>query len=135
MKKSTFITLFVMVINLFTVCAQESKNATSAAAATSFSAGQFKDKFKTSYVLLDVRTAQEFKSGHINGAKSMEVMDKNSVEKIKDLKKESNIFIYGKSSEESKLAAHILMAAGYQNLYTLEGTFADLISAGMPLAK
>ena len=61
---------------------------------TTFPVSIFKDKYKTDAVLLDVRSPEEYKNGHIKGAVSMNINDKNFTEKIKSLKKENNIFVY-----------------------------------------
>lgn len=93
-----------------------------------FSCNAQNDKFKsvnvdafeqaiadTAVVRLDVRTAEEYSEGHIEGALNIDVL-KESFEDIalKTLSKEKTIALYCRSGRRSKNAANILADKGYQ---------------------
>lgn len=76
-----------------------------------------------SAILLDVRSNQEFKEGHIDGAINIPLCDvKNNVPKlISD--KGKYIIAYCTSGIRSKKAQKILNSLGYRNVYNLMSGF------------
>ncbi len=72
-------------------------------------------------VILDVRTHDEYKSGHIEGAICYPVEDISSdvIEEIKD--KNTVILVYCRTGRRSKLAAQKLYDMGYKNIYEFGG--------------
>lgn len=72
-------------------------------------------------VVLDVRTQEEYETGHIKGSVLIPV-DKLKEESEKSLAdKEVPIFIYCRSGNRSTAAAKILVEQGYKNVYNLGG--------------
>lgn len=73
------------------------------------------------YLLLDVRTEQEYFSGHIPGAMCIpnEDIDETVVEILTD--KEQVIFVYCRSGNRSKQAAEKLANLGYTNIVEIGG--------------
>lgn len=72
-------------------------------------------------ILLDVRTKEEYDTGHIKGSMLIPI-DNLKVEaenKLKD--KDSPIFVYCRSGNRSVTAAKILVKLGYRNVYNLGG--------------
>ena len=70
-------------------------------------------------MLIDVRSPQEFREGHIDGAISIPEYDiKKEIEKIV-LDKNKNIVVYCSSGGRSKKAQKILNKLGYQNVYNV----------------
>lgn len=72
-------------------------------------------------IILDVRTEEEFQQGHIEGAVLIPDydLDKLAAEMLPD--KEATILIYCRSGNRSKLASHLLIGMGYQNVYDFGG--------------
>ena len=73
------------------------------------------------YILLDVRSQEEFDEGHIEGAiviPDSEIADRAETE-LND--KESAILVYCRSGRRSKLAAQALVDLGYTNVYEFGG--------------
>jgi rhodanese-related sulfurtransferase len=102
---------------------------------TSFSAGMFKDKCKPADVLLDVRSLEEYKEGHIKGAVLMSVEETDFSKKAQTLNKESNIFVYCAAGVRSKKASTLLSNMGFKNVYNLNGGYKDLVYVGMTSTK
>ena len=73
------------------------------------------------YILLDVRTAEEFAQGHIPGAVNIP-NEQIGTEKLPQLPEEDQlILIYCRSGNRSKQAAGKLAKAGYTNLVEFGG--------------
>ena len=73
------------------------------------------------YIILDVRTIEEYNDGHIPGAICIpnETIDENVVSKLPD--KEQLILIYCRSGNRSKQATKKLKDLGYLNLIEFGG--------------
>ena len=72
----------------------------------------------TSYVVLDVRTPEEYAEGHIPGTHfNIDVLEDNYTETaLKTLPKDKPVALYCRSGNRSKNAARILAENGYQVL-------------------
>jgi len=83
-------------------------------------------KTNNNAVLLDVRSAQEYKEGHIMGSKNCPVYDleRNALSLLPD--KENIIIVYCSAGVRSKRAIQILRKLGYKNLYNIEGGIENL---------
>ncbi|SMB92743.1 Rhodanese-related sulfurtransferase [Desulfonispora thiosulfatigenes DSM 11270] len=72
-------------------------------------------------LILDVRTPQEFKTGHLIKAKNIPLSRlKTAIVKNK-VSKESKIIVVCRSGMRSNKAALILHKSGYKNIYNLQG--------------
>ena len=71
--------------------------------------------------ILDVRTAGEFRSGHIPKAKNINVMDANFKRDIQALDKSKTYYVYCRSGMRSARACKILAKQGFENVYNLRG--------------
>lgn len=73
------------------------------------------------YVILDVRTAQEFASGHIPGAVLLpnETIGTEDIPLLPD--KDQLILVYCRSGNRSKQAAEKLAQLGYTNIVEFDG--------------
>jgi len=73
------------------------------------------------FILLDVRTAQEFSQGHIEGAIliSEDVLQVRAGDELLD--KDAIIFVYCRSGRRSASAARTLVDLGYTNVYDFGG--------------
>ena len=72
-------------------------------------------------ILIDVRSPQEYKEGHLEGSINFPLYDleRNSEKIIKD--KQNTIIIYCQSGSRSNKALEILNSKGFSNLYQIEG--------------
>lgn len=72
-------------------------------------------------IVVDVRTEEEFRQGHIEGAILIPDydLDKLAAEKLPD--KEATILLYCRSGNRSQLSTHLLNGMGYQNVYDFGG--------------
>ena len=78
-----------------------------------------------SLVILDVRTAEEFNEGHIEGAVNVDYKQDGFVEKsLTMLPKDQTIAVYCRSGRRSASAAELLAAEGYKPVNLLGGILA-----------
>ena len=69
------------------------------------------------YVILDVRSIEEFRSGHIKNAVNLPLPNINEIEIPKDKK----IIVYCRSGSRSLTAAGELQKLGYKYIYNMGG--------------
>ena len=119
MKKLIFLFLAVMML---TACGLNTENNREAAYMniTAEEAKQIMDS-ETGYIILDVRTQEEYDQGHIPGAIviSHEQIAEKAEEVLTD--KDQLILVYCRSGRRSKLAAQILAELGYTNIKEFGG--------------
>lgn len=71
-------------------------------------------------VLLDVRTADEFRAGHIKGAKNIDYFS-SFKSKISQLDKDKHYLLYCRSGARSSNACQLMTEAGFEHLSNLSG--------------
>lgn len=85
--------------------------------------------------ILDVRSIDEFRSGHLTGAKNLPLSDlAQKLESISTHKTEPTI-VYCESGMRSSRACGQLVKAGFTNLHNLSGGVSAWRAANLPLAK
>lgn len=119
MKKLVFLLLAVM---LLTACGQDKEKDQGAVYVniTAEEAKQIMDA-EEGYIILDVRTQEEYDQGHIPGAIviSHEEIAEKAEEVLTD--KDQLILVYCRSGRRSKLAAEALVELGYTNIKEFGG--------------
>ena len=85
-------------------------------------------------VIVDVRSPEEFNSGHVQGALNIPVESPDFAAQVSALDPAATYAIYCRSGNRSAVATAQMGSMGYLHLYDLEGGFADLEAAGMPTA-
>ena len=119
MKKLVFLLLAVL---LLTACGQDKENDQGAVYMniTAEEAKQIMDS-EEGYIILDVRTQEEYDQGHIPGATqiSHEEIAEKADEVLTD--KDQLILVYCRSGRRSKIAAEALVELGYTNIKEFGG--------------
>ena len=119
MKKLVFLLLAVL---LLTACGQDKENDQGAVYMniTAEEAKQIMDS-EEGYIILDVRTQEEYDQGHIPGA--IVISHEEIVEKAEDVLTDKNqlILVYCRSGRRSKIAAEALVELGYTNIKEFGG--------------
>jgi phage shock protein E len=83
-------------------------------------------------LVLDVRSPEEFVSGHVPGA--VNVPYDQVAARFAELPKDKDIVLYCRSGRRAQLAADVLAGNGYTRLQHLEGDMAAWTEAGRPVA-
>ena len=71
-------------------------------------------------VLLDVRTSQEYREGHIPGSKNVPLQQLDKISSVAD-NKNIPLFVYCYSGGRSRQAASMLQHMGYNNVQNIGG--------------
>lgn len=91
-------------------------------------------KTDSSAVILDVRTAEEYAAGHIEGAINLNLKDSETFnEGIKALDKDKTYYVYCRSGRRSNIAASKMLNAGLKAI-DMEGGIIAWKDAKMPVA-
>ncbi|MBP7007092.1 MAG: rhodanese-like domain-containing protein [Candidatus Pacebacteria bacterium] len=72
-------------------------------------------------ILLDVRTPEEYDSGHIKGATNIDFRGADFVSEIQKLDKSKTYFVYCRSGNRSADAVQIMKENGINNIIELDG--------------
>jgi len=71
------------------------------------------------FIVIDVRTPEEFKTGHIEESSNIEWQIISSI--IDEVKKDQKIYLYCRSGRRSQNATDILIDLGYEDVTNLGG--------------
>ena len=82
------------------------------------------------YIILDVRTPDEFNEGHIKGAILIPVNELEN--RLDELAENKPIIVYCKSGGRSRTAASILVENSFTRIYNMTGGILDWIDKGYP---
>ena len=119
MKKLVFLLLAVM---LLTACGQDKENDQGAVYVniTAEEAKEIMDS-EEGYIILDVRTQEEYDEGHIPGA--IVIPHEEIADKAEEVltNKDQLILVYCRSGRRSKIAAEALVELGYTNIKEFGG--------------
>ncbi len=83
------------------------------------------------FIVLDVRTPQEFAAGHIEGARLIPVQDLER--HLKALPKDRQIYVYCRSGRRSARAAKMLATHGFDRVENMLGGIEAWKAAGYPV--
>jgi rhodanese-related sulfurtransferase len=86
-------------------------------------------------VVLDVRTADEFKAGHIPGATNIDYTAADFGEKVAKLEKDKTYLVHCAAGSRSARACKKLEGLGFKNLVDLHAGFSGWEGAGKPVEK
>lgn len=124
MKKISFLFLFSILV-LSSCTAKEAKN--KEVVVNTFKSVSMQEGLKLmandkDFILLDVRTPEEFASGHIPGAVLLtnETFTKEDAEK-KIKNKDQTVYVYCRSGRRSKQSSQKLVDFGYVNVIEIGG--------------
>ncbi|WP_438961616.1 rhodanese-like domain-containing protein [Nonlabens sp.] len=85
---------------------------------------EFKNAIAHKVQLVDVRTPNEYASGHIKNAINIDFFNQTAfVKAFEKLDKEKPVYIYCKSGNRSNKAAQKLDSLGFKNIYDLRGGY------------
>jgi len=77
----------------------------------------------TNAILLDVRTPEEYDSGHLEGALNINWYDNDFKDKVSALDRSKAVYLYCKAGGRSTKAAEVMREMGFKNVVNLEGGY------------
>lgn len=75
--------------------------------------------------IIDVRTPMEYDSGHIPGARLIDIMDPSFQERIEELPKEDTYYVVCRSGNRSASACRYMDGQGFSNTINVDGGMMD----------
>ena len=87
----------------------------------------------TDYILVDVRTIEEYESGHIQDAIHFDFYSELFQKEILSIDKSSSIVLYCRTQNRSAKTANYLKENGYKEIAVLEGGISTWIKNGNDL--
>ena len=78
-------------------------------------------KNKSSKILIDVRTPEEFKSGQAIEAINIDFYNESFETNLLKISKNKEIYLYCRSGRRSGIASQFLIENGYRNVYNIDG--------------
>ncbi len=124
MKKKVLILGLLGALGIFTGCAADRTIGNSGEAAyEKINPEQAKNMMDDGqlYILIDVRTDEEFKENHIDGAILIPDYDIGTLVEEKVPDKDARILVYCRSGRRSASAAMKMVSLGYTNVYDFGG--------------
>lgn len=79
-----------------------------------------KDAGNQNYELLDCRTPGEYHTGHIPGARLVDLMDPAFREKVEQLDKTKTYYVYCRSGSRSMTACRIMADSGIEDVHNVK---------------
>jgi rhodanese-related sulfurtransferase len=94
-----------------------------------------KNRRNPDFVVLDIRTPQEFQDGHIEGAVNIDYYSPTFVADLEKLDKAKTYFVYCRIGRRSTNAIGTMTQKGFENIYRTSGDIVAWRAAGLPLVK
>lgn len=122
-RKSIGVVAILVVMATLAVILLKSANccvASPASIVQNISPVEYQDRFTSaSHLLIDVRTPEEFASGHIQGAVNIPVDDLTG--RLNEVPNNQPVVVYCRSGNRSARASQMLAQSGYTSIYDLGG--------------
>ena len=118
--------IFILSLSIFLSSCTEKFKYISVEEFNSFSDDEFE--------LIDVRTLEEFQSGHISTAINIDFFSTNFIDEIKEFETSLNLILYCRSDNRSSKSAKILADNDFNNVYVIKGGIEEWISQGNPVS-
>lgn len=127
--------IFLIVLGLFS-CTGSRTNEKNGIIKTDLSVDEFEIKTTEAGVqLIDVRTPEEFNSGHLEGAINADISSGVFEERSKELDKNKPVLVYCLSGGRSSAAAGYLEDNGFTQIYNLTGGMMAWNASGKKVAS
>ncbi len=83
--------------------------------------------------LVDVRSIEEYKKGHLQTARQLDFKGSSFTELLDVLKKDRPVFVYSRTGSVSEKAAAKMIEVGFEKVYVLQGGITAWKNAGKPV--
>lgn len=129
--KINMLLLFV----IFTIVASSCSGEQSQASRTTLAPTEFAGKIRAlpTAAVLDVRTPEEYSGGHLQNALNIDWNGNSFDQQISSLDKSKPVLVYCRSGSRSAAAASKMRAAGFKEVYELQGGIMKWNAAGLPV--
>jgi rhodanese-related sulfurtransferase len=90
---------------------------------------------KADFVILDVRTPEEFAEGHIDGAVNLDVQAKDFEKKLRPLDRKKNYLVYCRTGNRSRKATVAMEALGFRSIFHMNEGIVKWKQQNLPLTR
>ena len=87
------------------------------------------------WIVLDVRSAEEFNSGHIKGALNIDIRQPDAFSKIDKLNKNAKYIVHCRTNHRSGMAVEHMMQSGFKNIYQMLDGWSGWLTNNLPVQK
>jgi rhodanese-related sulfurtransferase len=87
------------------------------------------------FVILDVRTPQEYADGHLSNAVNIDFESSNFKNAVNKLDKNKTYLVYCRTGIRSAAASQTMEELGFKDIYDMSGGIMDWQSQGFPVVK
>ena len=87
------------------------------------------------WIILDVRSAEEFNSGHIKGALNIDIRQPDAFSKIDKLNKNAKYIVHCRTNHRSGMAVEHMMQSGFKNIYQMMDGWSGWLTNNLPVQK
>ncbi|AEA46376.1 rhodanese-like domain-containing protein [Archaeoglobus veneficus] len=94
-----------------------------------------KNKGNPDFVILDVRTPEEFSQGHIENAINVNYYSKTFENELNRLDKNKTYLVYCRTGHRSGLAVEVMKELGFKKVYNMMGGIAEWEAKGLPVVR
>ena len=102
-----------------------------AAAVRTVDGGEAENLIDEGATVIDVRTSEEFGTGHVEDALNIDVQAADFHEQVDTLDRDQTYVVYCRSGSRAGAAAEMMLEMGFTDVVNAGG-FADLEAAGVP---
>lgn len=86
-------------------------------------------------VVLDVRTLEEYREGHISGARNMNINDTGFAENVRALDRDQKYIVYCMAGGRGGRAVSLMSELGFKDVKNLVGGITSWGAEGLPVEK
>lgn len=122
--------MFLMIALFLPACSQADPDVLGSSAAWDLIAARRGDP---DFVIVDVRTPEEFRAGHIDGARLIDYYGLDFRERMGALDRNSTVFLYCRSGNRSSRTLDWVRGMGFARVFDLGGGIIEWTKAGLPL--
>ena len=90
---------------------------------------------KNSPIIIDIRTSDEFREGHLKGARQIDFLEKGFAEKVRKLDRSRPYLIHCRSGGRSSSSLALWKKMKFKKVYHLDGGILAWEKAGLPVVK
>lgn len=90
---------------------------------------------KADFVILDVRTPEEFAEGHVDGAVNLDVQARDFEKKLRALDREKSYLVYCRTGNRSRKATVAMEALGFRSIFHMTEGIVRWKQQNLPLTR
>lgn len=94
-----------------------------------------KNRGNPDFVVLDVRTPEDYDEGHIENAYLLNIKSKDFEDELKKMDKNKKYFVYCRTGRKSRKAVELMEKSGYKEAHGITGGIEKWKSRRLPVEK